>query len=272
MSPVFIGALVLLGACTGFAAGLLGIGGGMLMMPFLTALFTWQGFPPEYILHMAIATSLATILFTSVSSVRAHDQRGAVLWRVVWLLAPGILVGSLIGAQIAGRLPALWLSVIFAIFVSVSATQMLRDRKPRSTRELPRGAGMFAAGGAIGCVSSMVGAGGGFISVPFMVWSNVSIHNAVGTSAALGFPIAAAGTVGYILAGHAEPDLPPGTLGFVYLPALFAIALASVLTAPLGARIAHTLDRRPLQRIFAVLLFLLAAYMAYKGYKGYKAH
>ena len=131
---------------------------------------------------------------------------------------------------------------------------------------------MFAAGGAIGCVSSMVGAGGGFISVPFMVWSNVSIHNAVGTSAALGFPIAAAGTVGYILAGHAEPALPPGTLGFVYLPALFAIALASVLTAPLGARIAHTLDRRPMQRIFAVLLFLLAAYMAYKGYKGYKAY
>ena len=179
MSPVFIGALVLLGACTGFAAGLLGIGGGMLMVPFLTLLFTWQGFPTEHIVHMAIATSLATILFTSVSSVRAHDQRGAVLWRVVWLLAPGILVGSLIGAQIAGRLPTFWLSVIFAIFVSVSAMQMLRDRKPRSTRELPRGAGMFAAGGAIGFVSSLVGAGGGFISVPFMVWSNVSIHNAV---------------------------------------------------------------------------------------------
>ena len=256
MSPVFIGALVLLGACTGFAAGLLGIGGGMLMVPFLTALFTWQGFPAEQIVHMAIATSLATILFTSVSSVRAHDQRSAVLWRVVWLLAPGILLGSLIGAQIAGLLPTFWLSVIFAILVSVSALQMLRDRKPRATRELPRGAGMF-------------GAGGGFISVPFMIWSNVSIHSAVATSAALGFPIAAAGTVGYIVAGHGESGLPAGTLGFVYLPALFAIALASVLTAPLGVRTAHTLDRRPLQRIFAVLLLLLAAYMAYRGYKAY---
>ncbi len=269
MSPVFIGALVLLGACTGFAAGLLGIGGGMLMVPFLTALFTWQGFPAEQIVHMAIATSLATILFTSVSSVRAHDQRSAVLWRVVWLLAPGILLGSLIGAQIAGRLPTFWLSVIFAILVSVSALQMLRDRKPRATRELPRGAGMFGAGGAIGFISSLVGAGGGFISVPFMIWSNVSIHSAVATSAALGFPIAAAGTVGYIVAGHGESGLPAGTLGFVYLPALFAIALASVLTAPLGVRIAHTLDRRPLQRIFAVLLLLLAAYMAYRGYKAY---
>ncbi|HTN49186.1 MAG TPA: sulfite exporter TauE/SafE family protein [Burkholderiaceae bacterium] len=269
MSPVFIGALVLLGACTGFAAGLLGIGGGMLLVPFLTLLFTWRGYPSEHIVHMAIATSLATILFTSVSSVRAHDRRGAVLWRVVWLLAPGILAGSLVGAQIAGRLPTFWLSVIFAVFVGFSAVQMLADRKPRPTRELPRGFGMFGAGGAIGFISSLVGAGGGFISVPFMIWSNVSIHNAVGTSAALGFPIAAAGTIGYVLAGHAQPGLPPGTLGFVYLPALFAIAIASVVTAPLGAHFAHSLDRRGLQRIFAMLLFLLAAYMAYKGYKAY---
>jgi uncharacterized membrane protein YfcA len=269
MEPLFVAGLLLLGSFTGFAAGLLGIGGGMLITPFLTLLFTARGFPADYTVHMAIATSLATILFTSVSSVRAHHRRGAVLWHVVWLLAPGILLGSLIGAQIAGRLPTFWLSVVFATFVGFSAVQMLLDRKPRATRQLPKGAGMFGVGGAIGIVSSIVGAGGGFISVPFMVWSNVKIHNAVATSAALGFPIAVAGTIGYILAGHAEPGLPAGTLGFVYLPALFAIALASVLTAPLGARIAHTLDRRPLQRIFAVLLFLLAAYMAYKGYKAY---
>jgi len=128
---------------------------------------------------------------------------------------------------------------------------------------------MFGAGGAIGLISSLVGAGGGFISVPFMVWSNVKIHNAVATSAALGFPIAAAGTVGYILAGRGVPALPEGTLGFVYLPALLAIAAASVLTAPLGARVAHSLNTRPLKRIFAILLFLLAGYMAYKGYKAY---
>ncbi|HSQ10932.1 MAG TPA: sulfite exporter TauE/SafE family protein [Burkholderiaceae bacterium] len=269
MEVGFIAALVLLGAGTGFAAGLLGIGGGMLMVPFLTLLFTWRGFPLEHIVHMAIATSLATILFTSVSSVRAHHQRGAVLWPVVRLLAPGILLGSLIGAQIAGRLPTFWLSVVFATFVGFSALQMLLDRKPRPTRELPKGAGMFGVGSGIGFISSLVGAGGGFISVPFMVWSNVKIHNAVATSAALGFPIAAAGTLGYILAGHGEASLPPGTAGFVYLPALLAIAAASVLTAPLGARVAHSLDTKPLKRVFAILLFLLAGYMAYKGARAY---
>jgi len=269
MEPLFIAGLLLLGACTGFAAGLLGIGGGMLITPFLTLLFTARGFPAENTVHMAIATSLATILFTSVSSVRAHHQRGAVMWPVVWLLAPGILVGSLVGAQIAGRLPTFWLSVVFATFVGFSAVQMLFDRKPRPTRQLPKGAGMFGAGSAIGVISSIVGAGGGFISIPFMVWSNVKIHNAVATSAALGFPIAVAGTVGYILAGHGTATLPRGTFGFVYLPALVAIAAASVLTAPLGARVAHSLDTRPLKRIFALLLFLLAGYMLYKGIKSF---
>jgi uncharacterized membrane protein YfcA len=124
---------------------------------------------------------------------------------------------------------------------------------------------MFGVGNAIGFISSLVGAGGGFISVPFMVWSNVKIHNAVATSAALGFPIAAAGTIGYVIAGYSVEGLPEGTLGFVYLPALAAIAAASMLTAPLGARVAHSLDTRPLKRVFASLLFVLAGYMAYKG-------
>jgi uncharacterized membrane protein YfcA len=269
METLYIVALLALGAATGFAAGLLGIGGGMLLVPFLTLLFTWRGYPLEHVVHMAIATSLATILFTSLSSVRAHHKRGAVLWPVVWLLAPGILLGSLAGAQIAGRLPTFWLSVVFASFVGFSALQMLLDRKPKPSRQLPKGAGMFGAGGVIGLISSLVGAGGGFISVPFMIWSNVPIHNAVATSAALGFPIALAGTLGYVIAGRSEVGLPPGTVGFVYLPALLAIAVASVLTAPLGARAAHALDTRPLKRVFAVLLFTLAAYMAYKGYRAW---
>jgi uncharacterized membrane protein YfcA len=262
-------ALLALGTATGFAAGLLGIGGGMLLVPFLTLLFTWRQYPLEHIVHMAIATSLATILFTSLSSVRAHHKRGAVLWPVVMVLAPGILLGSLIGAQIAGRLPTFWLSMVFAVFVGFSALQMLLDRKPKPSRELPKGAGMFGVGSGIGFISSLVGAGGGFISVPFMVWSNVKIHNAVATSAALGFPIAAAGTIGYILAGQGAPGLPPGTVGFVYLPALATIAAASMLTAPLGAKVAHSLDTKPLKRIFASLLFVLAGYMAYKGVAAY---
>lgn len=265
MGAGLIAGLLALGAATGLLAGLLGIGGGILMVPFLTFYFSLRGFPIEHDVHMAIATSLATILFTSISSVRAHDQRGAVRWDVVKALAPGILIGALIGALIAGRLATLWISLIFTIFVGFSALQMLLDRKPKASRELPKPSGMFAVGNGIGFISSLVGAGGGFIAVPFMVWSNVSIHSAVGTSAALGFPIAAAGTVGYILAGARVPGLPPGTLGYIYLPALVTIALASVATAPLGARAAHSLDVKPMKRIYALLLLSLAGYMLYKG-------
>jgi uncharacterized membrane protein YfcA len=267
MDWTLIAALLALGAAAGFAAGLLGIGGGMLLVPFLTVLFTLRAFPEQHLVHMAIATSLATIMFTSVSSVRAHHQRGAVLWPVVKVLAPGILVGSLIGAQVAGRLPTVAIALFFAVFVGFSALQMLLDRKPKPSRELPKPLGMFGVGNAIGFVSALVGAGGGFISVPFMVWSNVKIHQAVATSAALGFPIAAAGTLGYVVAGFDEPGLPPGTAGFIYLPALLAVAGGSVLTAPLGARVAHALDTRPLKRIFALLLFALAGYMLYRGVK-----
>lgn len=260
-----IAGLLALGTATGFAAGLLGIGGGMLLVPFLTFIFTLRGFPSEHVVHMAIATSLATILFTSISSVRAHHQRGAVLWNVVKVLAPGILLGSLIGAQIAGRLPTFWIALVFAVFVGGSALQMLRDRKPKPSRELPGATGMFGVGNGIGFVSSLVGAGGGFISVPFMIWSNVPMHQAVATSSALGFPIAAAGTIGYIVAGQDVVGLPAYSAGFIYIPALVAVALASVLTAPLGARAAHALDVKPLKRIFALLLFVLAAYMLAKG-------
>jgi uncharacterized protein len=262
-----LAALLVLGAATGFAAGLLGIGGGMVLVPFLTMILTAQGLSLDHVVHMAIATSLATILFTSVSSVRAHHSRGAVLWPVVKLLVPGILVGSLLGAQIAGRLPTRWVALLFAAFVGFSATQMLLDRKPQPHRELPKGPGMLAAGTGIGTLSSLVGAGGGFISVPFMVWCNVKMHNAVATSAALGFPIAAAGTLGYIIAGVKLTGLPPGSIGYIYVPALIGVALTSVLTAPLGARAAHALPTGPLKRIFALLLYALAAYMLYKGWR-----
>jgi len=169
-------------------------------------------------------------------------------------------VGSLAGAQVGAALPGKSLGVIFGVFVAFSATQMFIERKPRPTRTLPGPAGMFAAGGVIGVVSSIVGAGGAFISVPFMAWCNVKIHDAVGTSAALGFPIALAGTAGYAWAGRDLPAMPPGAIGFIYLPGLLAISAASVLLAPLGARTAHRMDIRPLRRLFAVVLYALAAY------------
>lgn len=251
--------LLLIGTCTGFLAGLLGIGGGMIMVPFVTIILTARGIPADYTVKMAVATSLATICFTSLSSVRAHDRRGAVLWPVVKVLAPGILVGSLLGAQIAAALPGKLLGILFAVFVAFSATQMFLNRKPKPSRTLPGRVATFGVGNVIGLLSALVGAGGAFVSVPFMTWCNIKIHDAVGTSSALGFPIALAGTAGYIIAGRDLPQLP-GAIGYLYLPGVIVISIASMFTAPLGARTAHRMDIEPLKKVFAVVLYCLAAY------------
>ncbi|WP_332750042.1 sulfite exporter TauE/SafE family protein [Hydrogenophaga sp.] len=265
LDPLLIAELLALGCVGGFLAGLLGIGGGMLLVPALTFIASAQGFPADYVVKMAVATSLATILFTSLSSVRAHHKRGAIRWDVVKLLAPGVVAGSLLGAQIAKLLSTKTLALVFAVFVSYSALQMFIDKKPKPSRQLPQGVGMFGSGTLIGTLSALVGAGGGFISVPFMAWCNVPIHTAVATSAALGFPIALAGSMGYIFAGWDLQAVPAGSFGYLYLPALVLIAATSVLFAPLGAKAAHTLNVRQLKRVFACLLFVLAAYMASKG-------
>ncbi|MGZ5194207.1 MAG: sulfite exporter TauE/SafE family protein [Ramlibacter sp.] len=260
LEPRLIVELALLGATTGFLAGLLGIGGGMMMVPFVTLILDHKGFPAEYSVKIAVATSLATICFTSLSSVRAHSRRGAVRWPIVGLLAPGILAGSLTGAQLAVALPGKVLNVLFAAFLTFSASQMFRNRKPKRTRTLPGRAGGFAVGGVIGFLSSMLGAGGAFISVPFMTWCNVKIHDAVGTSAAIGFPVALFGTLGYIWAGQGLPQMPPGSFGYLYLPGLVVISAASMTLAPFGARTAHRMDIQPLRKVFAVFLYFLAAY------------
>ncbi len=260
LDPALVAGLLLIGCCTGFLAGLLGIGGGMIMVPFVTMILTAKGYPADYTVKMAVATSLATICFTSLSSVRAHHRRGAVLWPVVKVLAPGILVGSVLGAQVAVALPGKMLGILFAIFVAFSATQMFLNRKPKPSRTLPGPLGTFAVGNVIGLLSALVGAGGAFVSVPFMTWCNIKIHDAVGTSSALGFPIALAGTLGYIWAGQGVPQMPPGSFGYLYLPGLFIISFASMLLAPLGARTAHRMDIQPLKKVFAVVLYCLAAY------------
>ncbi|TWO71583.1 sulfite exporter TauE/SafE family protein [Caenimonas sedimenti] len=261
--------LALLGIATGFLAGLLGIGGGMLMVPFITIILSGRNVSPDLSVKMAIATSMATIIFTSVSSVRAHHKRGAVRWDIVKRLAPGIVIGSIIASLgVFALLKGNVLAIVFGLFVSFSATQMFLDRKPKATRQMPGTAGQLAAGGFIGFLSGLVGAGGGFISVPFMAWCNVAIHNAVATSAALGFPIAVANVAGYAISGQGVQDLPPASFGYIWLPALAVIALCSVFTAPLGARAAHALPIGKLKRIFGSILFLLAGYMFYKGFAG----
>jgi uncharacterized membrane protein YfcA len=257
--------LLLMGAGGGFAAGLLGVGGGMVLVPFVTMIFTAKGFAPTAVVHMAIATSLATIMFTSLSSVRAHHAHGAVRWPIVWLLAPGIVLGSWIGPWIGKQLNTSALALVFGLFVAFSATQMILNRKPAPGRELPKPPGMFGAGLIIGMVAGLVGAGGGFLSVPFMSWCNVKMHNAVATSAALGFPIALAGTLSNVYFGWGEAGLPPYSLGYIYVPALLVIAAASVLMAPFGARAAHRMPVVKLKRIFAIILYALASYMLWKA-------
>jgi uncharacterized membrane protein YfcA len=269
IEPLLVLELAVLGVGTGFLAGLLGIGGGMLMVPFLTIILGNRGVPADLAVKMAIATSMATIIFTSISSVRAHNKRGAVRWDIVKRLAPGIVIGSLVGSLgVFSLLKGTALAIFFALFVSFSATQMFLDKKPKPTRQMPGTAGQLGAGGVIGFVSGLVGAGGGFISVPFMTWCNVAIHNAVATSAALGFPIAVANVAGYIAGGFSLQGLPPGAFGYIWLPALVVIAACSVLMAPLGARAAHALPVAKLKRVFASVLYLLAAYMLWKGLHG----
>lgn len=267
LEPLFIVGLLVLGAFTGFAAGLLGIGGGMLLVPFLTMMFTAQHFPLEHVVHMAVATSLTTILFTSVSSVRAHHQRGAVLWDVVKLMGPAALVGTLLGAQLASWLKTGWLALFFALFVGFSAIQMLRSKKGahEGAPQLPAKPKLLATGAAIGFVSSLVGAGGGFITVPFLNSCRVGMHKAVATSAAMGFPIAIGGLIGYALAGMQAKGLPPLSMGYIYLPALVGCAVTSVLLAPLGAKTAHAMNVGSLKRVFAFLLLGLATYMLWKA-------
>ena len=258
--------LALLGMGTGFLAGLLGVGGGMLMVPFTTIIMSNRGVSPDLAVKMAIATSMATIIFTSISNVRTHHKRGAVRWDIVKRLAPGIVVGSIIGSLgVFALLKGSYLAVFFGLFVSFSATQMFLDKKPDPTRQMPGTAGQLAAGGFIGFMSGLVGAGGGFISVPFMTWCNVAIHNAVATSAALGFPIAVANVLGYAISGQSVQNLPAGSFGYIWLPALTVIAVCSFMTAPLGAQTAHKLPIAKLKRIFASILYVLAAYMLYKG-------
>ena len=266
IEPVLLAQLAVLGLCTGFLAGLLGIGGGLIMVPVITYLLGQRGVSADLAVKMAIATSMATIIFTSVSSVRAHHKKKAVRWDLVKGLAPGIVLGSLIGSlAIFALVKGAYLALFFAAFVGFSATQMLLNRQPKANRELPGWKGQTLAGGAIGFLSGLVGAGGGFVSVPYMVAHNVLILNAVSTSAALGFPIAFFNTIGYIVSGWHNEALPPWSLGYVWLPGLLVTASCSVWTAPLGAKLAHRLNLVMLKRIFAITLYGLCAYMVQKG-------
>lgn len=250
---------VLIGGVAGILAGMLGVGGGTIIVPALIVIFTSLGFAPASIQHLALGTSLATILFTSISSFRAHHKRGAVDWGTVRRISPGIVVGTLGGTWVAALISTALLQWIFAAFLIYVVYQLLGSRPPHATRSLPGLTGMTAMGGLIGIVSSLVGIGGGSLMLPFFVWCNMAVRTAIGTSAAVGFFIAAAGTAGYMFSGSGVPLRPDYSIGFVYLPATVGIAVASMLTAPLGAWLSHRMPVPTLKKCFAVLLLCVDA-------------
>ena len=254
-------AYLAIGLAVGFLAGLFGIGGGMIMVPMLVFVFTAKEFPAEHMMHLSLATSMATIVFTSLSSVRAHHRHEAVDWAVARAMAPGIVAGALAATLVAGFVPTRPLAIFYTGFMFYAATQTFFDVKPKGSRQLPGPAGLFVAGTAVGGFSSVLAAGGAFLSIPFLAWCNVPLKRAIGTAAANGFPIAVAGTAGYVLNGLRVEGLPQGSLGYVYLPALALIVAASMPVAPLGARLAHRLPVKRLRIVFALLLLGLALRM-----------
>ena len=251
----------LLGVVVGFFAGLLGVGGGGIMVPILTSLFLAQEFPRDQVVHMALGTSMAAIVLTAVSSLRAHHAHAAVRWDVVRAITPGILCGTFSATFVAARVDTVPLAIFFVVFMGYVAVQMLLGIKPRPSRNLPGALGMSAAGVGIGGVSALVAIGGGSLSVPFLSWCNVKVHHAIGTSAAIGLPIAFAGTVGYLVNGWGAPGTPALTLGFIYLPALVLVSAVSMFFAPLGARLAHRLPVAMLRKVFAGVLVALCVKM-----------
>lgn len=247
-------AFVTLGVFAGVLAGLLGVGGGLVIVPMLAALYHLQGFEPALVMQLAIGTSLATIVFTSVSSGMAHHRRGAVRWPLVAQLSTGIVLGGWLGGFLAVWLGGMALALLFGVFELLIARQMFSGHAPAAGRAIPGSVTNALAGAAIGVVSALLGIGGATLTVPWLTWHAIDIRAAVGTSAACGFPIALVGAAGFVLSGWNQPDLPPGSSGFIYWPAVGAISAASVLAAPLGARLAHRLDRVHLRRVFAFVL------------------
>ena len=243
-------------------AAYLGIGGGLITVSSLALMFAAQGFSPDHVMHLAVGTSLAAIIAGSWSSLRAHHRHHAVDWPIVRSMTPGILAGVVLGAAIARVASTAVVKYLFLAFMVFMTTQMVFNLRPTPSRELPGRTGLAAVAAVIGVCSSLVGGGAAAIGVPFLTWCNVTTHRAIGTCAALGFPLALAGTAAYVAAGWSVPGLPERSLGFVYLPAFLAISITSMMVAPWGARLAHRLKGATLRRIFAAFLVVMGAKIA----------
>ncbi|WP_193165067.1 sulfite exporter TauE/SafE family protein [Microbulbifer hainanensis] len=253
---------LLVGAVAGTIAGLFGVGGGLIIVPALVMVFAALGISAEILTQMAVATSLATIVITSLSSIRTHHLKGAVNWSIFKAMAPGILIGSWFGGVTAHLLPGPWLQLLIGIFALVIAARMALSSQrhadlPADEARVPGGPGLAAAGAFIGWGSAIFGIGGGSLTVPFLSRCRVQIQRAVATSAACGLPIAIAGAFSFAVQGWGDSLLPAWTTGYIYWPAFFGIVLTSALFARLGALLAHRLSPKLLKKCFAGLLLVI---------------
>jgi uncharacterized protein len=263
LEPFAALAYAAVGACAGLLAGLLGIGGGIVIVPALLVLLPAFGADSAWTAHQAVATSLAVVAAAGAASARSHHRRGAVRWWLWARLVPGLLGGAAAGAVIAGWLPGLWLQRLFAVFLLYSGVRLWRaSTAATSARPLPGPAATTATGGAIGALSAVLGIGGGTLLVPYMARHGVSMHQAVGTSSACGVPLALAGTLAFVVTGWDRAGLPAHSLGFVLWPAALAIAVTAVPFATIGARLAHRLPTATLRRVFAVVLLVVGVRLA----------
>jgi uncharacterized protein len=252
---------LVLGLFVGFFAGLLGIGGGIIIVPLLLMVFGMEHFPDDRVLHLALGTSIASIVFTSMSTVWAHQRHQTVRWDILRKVTPGVVGGTLLGAFVANALPSRYLAIFFITFAFYSAIQMWLDVKPAPTRQLPGWMGLTAGALLVGALSSLIGVGGGFLAIPLLTMCNVPMLYAIGTSAAIGLPLALSGTLGYIYTGLGKDHLPALSLGYVYLPALAGIVIGTFVTVPYGARAAHRVPVTILKKVFSVVLIVLATKM-----------
>ncbi|TVT80396.1 sulfite exporter TauE/SafE family protein [Acinetobacter colistiniresistens] len=258
---------LLIGAIAGFAAGLFGVGGGLIIVPILYIVFTQMNYDPNVIMHIAVGTSLATIIVTSISSVMAHHKKGAVLWPVFRNLAPGLVLGSFLGAGVADLMSGQHLQLVIGVFAVWMAYKMFRGANAvvDPNRHLPSAALQLAAGGGIGVASAIFGIGGGSLTVPYLNRHGIVMQKAVATSAACGLPIAVAGALGFMWFGAKEQIEVPNTIGYVHIYAFLGISVMSFITAKFGAKVAHRLSPAMLKKCFAGLLVVVGSYFIYKG-------
>lgn len=252
-------AYLLLGAIAGLIAGIFGLGGGIIIVPTLIFTFSYLNFPPEVLTHLAVGTSLSTILFTSLSAIHVHHQKLAISWPLVVKLITGLLIGSFIGAYCADFVSGQTLQRIFAFYSLLVAIQMWFSWRPKGAFVLPKKAGLTLIGGFIGTISGLFGIGGGTVTVPILTLYRVKITQAIATAAVISFPVALSGTIGYIVMGFDHPSLPEYSVGYIYLPATLGIILSSTVFAKVGARLAHRLAPEKLKKIFVFVLLLIAS-------------